>query len=215
MMAVELSTENGEPLQIAPDKQATLRVPVPDALLNNAPTTIPLWYFDEEMGLWIEDGLGQLAGNFYEGKVAHFTFWNWDVPYDFINLNATISIFETNTPFANAYTKVTVINSGICASGYTDNQGVIDGAVPVNQILLLQIFDDCLTEVYSVEIGPYSSNVDLGDIVVSPINNNIVQLNGQLSCNGDVVTEGYVKVTYGANNNFFFCRCHWWLFGSI
>lgn len=46
--------------------------------------TIPLWYYDEEQGLWIEEGEGQVVERDGEllicGNVEHFTWWNYDQP---------------------------------------------------------------------------------------------------------------------------------------
>ena len=46
--------------------------------------TIPLWYYDEEQGLWIEEGEGEVVERDGEllicGNVEHFTWWNYDQP---------------------------------------------------------------------------------------------------------------------------------------
>ena len=77
MIAVELRSASNEELQLANGSTAEISVPVP---LNatNAPTTIPLWYFDEEGGYWKEEGSATLQGNKYVGSVSHFSFWNCD-----------------------------------------------------------------------------------------------------------------------------------------
>ena len=87
MTAVELTSASGELLQIASGKKATLTMPVPPALLSNAPSSIPLWYFDEINGLWKQDGTATKTGNTYVGDVSHFSFWNCDQPGDYVQLN--------------------------------------------------------------------------------------------------------------------------------
>ncbi|MDU0356042.1 hypothetical protein RS130_21030 [Paraglaciecola aquimarina] len=45
---------------------------------------VPLWYYDEQAGLWKEEGQGTVENRDGElqicGRVAHFTWWNYDQP---------------------------------------------------------------------------------------------------------------------------------------
>ena len=47
----------------------------PAGMENNPPATIPLWYFDEERGVWVEEGTATLQGNVYVGSVEHFSWY--------------------------------------------------------------------------------------------------------------------------------------------
>jgi len=80
ILRVLLKSEDGEDLQIAPGKTSTITMPVQPDQIANAPATIPLWYFDEEKGLWIEEGYAEKQGDRYIGTVKHFTDWNCDDP---------------------------------------------------------------------------------------------------------------------------------------
>jgi len=81
MMNVELQDDAGNKLQVASGQQATITVAVPSALQGTAPATIPLWYFNDSTGRWIQQGAGALQGSSYIGNVSHFTWWNYDVSY--------------------------------------------------------------------------------------------------------------------------------------
>lgn len=78
MLNVELKDDAGNYLQLADGKKATLTMPVPASMTGTAPSTIPLWYFDENKGVWIEEGSALLKNGSYEGTVSHFTPWNCD-----------------------------------------------------------------------------------------------------------------------------------------
>lgn len=78
MLNVELRDDQGNLLQIADGKKATLKMPVPADMQSTAPQTIPLWYFDENKGIWIEEGEAKLQNGQYIGEVDHFTPWNYD-----------------------------------------------------------------------------------------------------------------------------------------
>ncbi|QHT65224.1 carboxypeptidase regulatory-like domain-containing protein [Rhodocytophaga rosea] len=80
ILRVKLTGSSGENLQITPGKNALLTMDIADEQLSTAPTTIPLWYFDEETGAWQEDGVATKQGDTYIGTVSHFTDWNCDDP---------------------------------------------------------------------------------------------------------------------------------------
>jgi WD40 repeat protein len=77
-MLAELRGTNGEVLQPTSSNPARLTVPVAASLLSSAKSTIPLWYYDETIGLWKEEGSATLTGNAFVGDVKHFTAWNCD-----------------------------------------------------------------------------------------------------------------------------------------
>ena len=101
MINVEMTDETGNELQLKSGCEAVLKYPAPNKL--TAHDTIPLWYFNEENGLWIEEGYSVKKGNEYIGSVKHFTWWNCDIkikngaifrcrlinyPYEHINIFA-------------------------------------------------------------------------------------------------------------------------------
>lgn len=78
MLNVELYDDAGNLLQLADGQKATLSFDVPPTMAASAPATIPLWYFDENKGVWIEEGEAKLQNGKYTGAVSHFTPWNID-----------------------------------------------------------------------------------------------------------------------------------------
>lgn len=90
MLQVELKGSNGEKLNIAPGKKATLSFPIQPSMQVTAPAEIPLWYFDEVKGIWVEEGKAQKNGAVYTGAVAHFTTWNVDVPFQSVIIKGKV-----------------------------------------------------------------------------------------------------------------------------
>jgi hypothetical protein len=78
---VTLTDDAGNRLNLATGRTATIRIPVATRSAD-VPPTIPLFWFNEQTGLWVEEGTATLAGTapnrYYEGTVAHFTTWNAD-----------------------------------------------------------------------------------------------------------------------------------------
>ncbi len=65
--------------------EASICMKVPDGISVPIGYIIPLWYYDPDSGLWIEEGEGTVedrgaAGLWICGGVNHFTPWNYDVP---------------------------------------------------------------------------------------------------------------------------------------
>lgn len=80
VLRVEIKGVGGEELQLATGKTATLTYPIPASMLATAPSSMPLWYFNETKGLWVEEGTATISGSTYTGTVSHFTSWNCDYP---------------------------------------------------------------------------------------------------------------------------------------
>ena len=77
MVNVEMTDEDGNPLQLKEGCEANLKYPAPKGFSSR--DTIPLWYFNEESGLWVEEGYSTRQGDNYVGSVKHFTWWNCDI----------------------------------------------------------------------------------------------------------------------------------------
>jgi|GEM_PF-4774454 len=78
-------TQNGETLQMMPGKSAEIEIPVTNADVELG-DIIPLWTLDEETGLWIEEGTGEIiassespSGLAMITSTGHFSWKNIDV----------------------------------------------------------------------------------------------------------------------------------------
>ena len=199
MMAVELESTSGEPLNITTGKSATLTMPVPASMQANAPAEIPLWSFHEDYGLWVEETTATLENGKYVGEVAHFSFWNCDAPYPIIELTITL-IDEDGKPLSNF--QVVVTNSdGNSGYGYSDENGNLVGLVPADQALTLEIYNICGDIVESQNIGPFPNDTNLGNILVdNPIVNSTIVTGKLIDCNGDALTNGLVIANYSGQS---------------
>ena len=195
MLAVELEGSGGEQLQIATGKTAKLKFAIPSSLRSTAPATIPLWSVNETTGLWKEEGSATKGTDYYEGDVSHFSFWNCDVSIPTIFLELNLKTVEGSLPFTPV--KITRVNSGGATYGYTDSTGHVGGLVPKNEPLLLEVFSNCNQPVFSQNIGPYSSNTNLGTITVTIPPVNYLQITGSaVNCSNQPVINGNAMIYY-------------------
>lgn len=72
-------TSGTQQLQLAPGTVATLRVPIPTTLQDEAPNDIPSWWFDPDLQTWYEVGSFDRIGNEFRTWIPHFSIWNCDV----------------------------------------------------------------------------------------------------------------------------------------
>ena len=196
MLAVELFDEAGNPLQVAPGREAELRFPIPSELLANAPAEIPLWYFDEADGIWVEDGAATLQDGFYVGKVSHFTFWNVDVPsgVELIFISGCVELSD-GTPMSDTDLRIIApSNFYTYAYGVTDADGNFSGYLPAGDLLTFEIFDECGT-IQSFEVGPFTEDTDIGSCFVVPAGE-LASVTGTLvDCDGVGIEDGMVVIS--------------------
>ncbi|MEK6959465.1 MAG: hypothetical protein AABW59_05485, partial [archaeon] len=80
---LQVKDDEGNKLDLAPGKTADLKIPIADSEKDSSPDTIPLWYFDENQGTWIERGAATKICTdsecYYEGKIDTVaSYWNCD-----------------------------------------------------------------------------------------------------------------------------------------
>ncbi|WP_412983812.1 hypothetical protein [Pontimicrobium sp. IMCC45349] len=205
MLAVELRGSGGEDINLAEGSTAEIRVPLATNLVASAPATIPLWYFDETHGYWIEDGQANLVGNEYVGTVTHFSFWNYDAQFPAVNLCINV-VDENDNPISNLSITLTHSNSDYLyptSSGYTNENGEVCGLVPSNETLELNAYsyDACGSNtIYTSNIGPFSTDSTITIMIPIQDNPEIITetITGNFNdCNSNPVIDGYVNLTYG------------------
>lgn len=196
MLAVELYDALGNELSLGENKEAILQFPVPQSLRSIAPETIPLWYFDEEEGIWREEGSATFEAGKYIGRVSHFTFWNVDYPYG----TATVDIegciaFEDGSPAAFKSFSVHVEGVGMVTTGITDDQGNFGGPIPTGETLVFNMYDAC-GAVQEFTVGLFTENTVLTECLT--IENIATTINGTLvDCDGQGIDEGILVVQSG------------------
>lgn len=148
-------SQDGSPVFLAEGQTADIRIPAYITNgLNGSPLaageTIPLWFLDEETGLWQEEGAGTLAsdsnspsGFSLEAEVTHFSWWNIDVKVPGTLAELTISCFTPQTPcnpqfssdLAVYFKQAETETPGFERRAIVRPAGVISGMIPANMLL--------------------------------------------------------------------------------
>lgn len=206
MVGAELQDNSGNILKLAPGKTATVSFPIPAALQATAPQTIPLWHFDEATARWKEEGSATKSGNNYIGQVNKFSFWNVDVPGNFVSLDMRLVNSANNLPMVNTLVKITSLANGSTAYGFTNDSGYVSGPVPKNQNLKLEVITGtaCATNtvIYTQNIGPYTSNTSLGNINVTIPAGLAINFTATIvNCSNQPLTNGYLSLILSNGNS--------------
>lgn len=207
MLQIELLDPAGNELNLAQEAAAILQFPVPAALQSHAPSTIPLWSYDEELGKWIEEGSANYENGVYRGEVSHFSSWNVDFPFDPIEVKGKVQLKITQKSIDASYLSIYVESDEIGRKG-----GWLcgDGAFsfynfPKGEVFDLLIFDECQNLLLKKEYGPFESDTDLGCIEMEDLTSSqIIYVFGNVTnCTNEKVTDGLAIVESGDNLRYY------------
>lgn len=153
MAKVDLRTYNKK-LQLADGKPATLSFPVPEKYKSDTPETIPLWSFNEDTGLWEEEGEATYdpTTNSYIGTVTHFSWINLDCA----SVRATLKVIVKDAA-GNPVPNVRVDVDGQ-RSFFTNVKGEGETFVPVNTDFYVMIHSEDYSN-YSPEVKKTVSKI--------------------------------------------------------
>ncbi len=156
MIGIELKTDSGEQLQISDGSEAELKFGIPAELLTQAPSSIPLWHFDEDEGVWTEEGFASLIGNQYVGTVSHFSWWNSDFPNPSVDMCIKLVDNSPHVDLEGIWVYVKSLSGFGCASGTTNENGILCGLVPSDTELEITIKGHCGETLANLIVGPYT-----------------------------------------------------------
>lgn len=192
MLLVELQDDAGNKLQLAGDHTATLTWAIPASLQAAAPATIPLWYFNDTTGRWIEQGSAIRTGNSYVGTVSHFTYWNCDQAASTVNFKVHVKD-QFGNPVAYAAVQFQADDWGFRV-GYTDSSGFAQGLIPKGQSLVMQVVTECGMTLGGINVGPALADQDLGTVTINVLKSELTITGTVVDCSNDPVDSGYVDV---------------------
>lgn len=161
---VQLSDSAGAPLNLRGGQSATVRIPMASRN-GTVPATIPLFYFDNATGRWVQEGTATLVGTgaaaYYEGTVTHFSTWNADQIYNTVRVLGCVAT-DTGVRVVGAQ----VVSDGVDYTGtsstVTDANGNFSIAIRKDSIATLAgVSGGKLTN--TLRVGAYAADTTLPD----------------------------------------------------
>lgn len=165
---VSLKDANGAKLDLKPGSTATIRIPLASRSANS-PATIPLYYFNETTGRWVQEGSAALSGTapnqYYEGTVSHFTVWNADKIQDTIFVNGCVK-----DAAGVLLSEAAVESLGVDYSASDRTKSKADGSfrVGVRKGSIAKIMASAKNDLSSkaVQVGPSTVDITLSECLV-------------------------------------------------
>lgn len=163
---VNLRDAAGNALNLKTGSTATIRIPL-STRSATPPASIPLYWFNETTGRWVQEGTATLAGSapnqYYEGQVSHFSTWNADMPQDTIYVNGCVAD-NSGKRLSGAM----VTTSGIDYSGSAYDLSKTDGTfrVAIRKGGTASLWAELLNTSNTVVVGPSQVDITLPDCVV-------------------------------------------------
>ncbi len=195
MAAIELRDSIGGEVSLAPGVSATISFPVPVSLLASAPASVPLWYFDDALGYWLQEGQAQLVGDTYVGSMSHFSWWNCDFPSSFALVSGNVQDATLGAAMAGARIRISAPTAGFDFT-FTDTNGDYSIAVPLFQPYTLNVEVACASGSWSVvhqeTVGPFSWDATV-NVAVSGSSQKLV-VGTTVDCDSQPLPAGYVQV---------------------
>jgi hypothetical protein len=182
-MNVSVTEPDGDPLQLALGKTATVEIPIPSDGVDRAPQNIDLWYYDENEGYWRKEGTAAKSEGVYRGVTSHFSYWNADRKFRIHTPTCIVAVRGSPIrPVANA----TLVCDGVDYWGRTEATSGLDGRVRVaaranSTVRIWATWRGKSSRVQIVNTGPPGGETDLGTIVI-----------------GEEVTQA-IAMTFGTN----------------
>ncbi|MCT2408021.1 carboxypeptidase-like regulatory domain-containing protein [Chryseobacterium antibioticum] len=204
MVHVQLTGSSGQKLQIANGHTAEMTVPIDASQTASSPNTIPLWSYNENTGMWNEEGSATKVGNTYVGMVSHFSWWNCDAQFPQAILKVTVKN-PAGLPMVNSKVSLKRSSQAYETYGMTDNLGTVTGIIPANETLILKVYDVCNTVVYTSNVAPVTvgTTMTLPDITVTSTGNQYLIQGNLKTCANTNVTDGYVLLRPATGTNYF------------
>lgn len=171
--------------------------------------TMPLWYLNEDSGVWMEEGNSQLEGEFFVGEVSHFSFWNCDFPYPLTCISGIVTdVNGHDIPFADI--QIVAQNNLSCGLGSTNQRGYFEAKVPAGVELIMYI-NGCIN---GIDLGAFNRDVNELGFIESDLENTGFSTS-LINCESLPVAEGYVIVSVGDFTRVLYGNEQGEVFGSV
>ncbi|HEX6373180.1 MAG TPA: carboxypeptidase-like regulatory domain-containing protein [Longimicrobium sp.] len=136
MLSVDVRDPQGQPLELNPGQQAVIQFPVRG---GTGAATRPLWTFDPQQGVWVEEGMVTVTPTSQDATVPSLApRRNVDVPFRPVCISVRVLRTDKVTPRPNQWVSATGISYAGFTQGWTNGNGVVQLQVRSSSQVLLQ-----------------------------------------------------------------------------
>lgn len=136
MLNVDVRNAQGQRVDLAPGQQATIQFPLRG---GTGAATRPLWTFDTQQGIWVEEGSVTVTQSSQDVNVNTLApRRNVDVPFRPVCISVRTLRADKITPRPNQFVTATGISYAGATQGWTNPQGVVQLQVRAASQVLIQ-----------------------------------------------------------------------------
>ncbi|MCP4323256.1 MAG: hypothetical protein GY951_07165 [Psychromonas sp.] len=151
---------DGKRLQLGNGHTAEVRIP---ASGTNPPETIPLYYYDNVNGIWVEEGSAKLTTvdgeQYYIGNVSHFTTWNADRIYETVMLAGCV-VDTGGERIVDARVNTEGLDYNGRSSGFSDSEGNFSLAARMNSTVFVSASNGQQSRTITIDTLSEGFNID-------------------------------------------------------
>ena len=201
MLKLRLENNLTQVLDLPQGTTAELNMPIPAALLNAAPQTIPLYYYEDENGVWIQDGFAEKEDGFYKGEVNHFTFWTCAISHGVISLSGQILI--DGQAAANTLISLNDVAQGFSSTLTTTDSGHFMVRIPSGLDLTLSTHGDCNGGLIEEHLGLLTEPTDDLNLELENAETAEINISGYIrNCSNTApATNAFARIVYDEHNH--------------
>lgn len=188
-VSIHLTKPSSEILSLKSGKTAKISFPILSSDLTNLPANLPMWYFDEMLGNWVEEGTAKLVNNHYEAEVSHFSFWACGNAYELIDFSIEI---ESSNGLPAEFLQVDFKLNTYVYKGLTDAKGKVSGKLPRSEDLTITLStSNCNVPLYESSVLTGENGLILDKII---LDKDITLISGKILCMGTETNAGSILV---------------------
>lgn len=210
IIAINMVDDSGNELQLSDGQTVTVHFPISATMQSFASDTIDLWSFNEEFGIWQNEGVALKNGDTYTAELPHFSFWNISDPFELIYLSGTI-LDDFGNPYPPVNVTIAISSSGASYTDLSNDQGFFSGLVPANMYLDIIYEFDCGSQMEYVG-GVWNQTITQDTSFTQTLFFAGTRVHGRVeNCYGEALENGYIlnsnKITYLNDGDFTLYIC--------
>lgn len=158
---------------------------------------IPLWSFDLEEQIWVENGEIGWDLSFF-GEIDRLDFWNIDAKFPIREVTGKI-IDQSGNPFSQKKLRINSPNNKLLTNyGMTDQAGFYRGYIPADEDLLLTLYEDvCEENIHTEEIDPGAEDLSMGEIELDASGIGMSRIELEITdCDQNPISKSYAKIMH-------------------
>jgi hypothetical protein len=199
MLALEITDEAGNPIEL--EKDMEISFPLPAQFDEKHLEEVSAWYLYEEAATWLHESKVNMENQNLKFRIGSRTFWNFGrAQAETYTLSGRVHYEEEIQP---AEGKVMVNLSEDPSVRFTavinSNGHFSISDIPPGSPLDIKILNSCGGEALDINHQPLTANTDLGNLLISEMDKLTITTDAR-DCEGQTPDNGFIQMVFDGNH---------------